>query len=174
MRASVKDPFGTILHLLDRSGAAGGKSEDAKPVGALFAGVEARVEPKRQLLARLYSELGRTADDLPYTSHFESIHEPYAATHPDPKPSRAETWRHLLNLRKGGKLPRLGDARSHPPELPPEEMRRLREMIGPDIGKRDRLPYTERFDQLVDEFNRTLTKKLSPHHVWRVVATMAK
>lgn len=175
MRASVKDPFGTILHLLDRSAGQAGRAEDARPVGGgLFAGVETRVEPKRELLARLYSELGRTADDLPYTSHFESIFEPYAARHPDPKPSRNETWRHLLNLRKGGKLPRLGEARSYPPELPPEQMARLREMIGSDIGKRDRLPYTERFDQLVDEFNRTLTKKLSPHHVWRVVATMAK
>ena len=47
-------------------------------------------------------------------------------------------------------------------------------MLGKDIGKRDRLPYTTRFDQLVDEFNKTQGRPLSPHLVWRLVATLAK
>ena len=37
-----------------------------------------------------------------------------------------------------------------------------------------RLPYTERFDQIVDEFNKSLPRRLSPHLVWRLVATLAK
>ena len=61
-------------------------------------------------------------------------------------------WRHLLNLRKGGKLPKLGPARSMPPEISAQERDRLKQMLGKDIGKRDRLPYTDRFDKLVDEF----------------------
>jgi hypothetical protein len=77
-------------------------------------------------------------------------------------------------LRKGGKLPKLGPARSVPPEISPEARQRLREMLGADIGKRDRLPYTDRFDGLVDEFNGTHVPKLSPHLVWRLVATLAK
>ena len=173
-RAAVKDPFGTLLFLIDRSSDSNSKVEDAKAPGELFAGVEPRVAPKRDLLIKLYQQLGRTADDLPYTPHFESLYNPYAQAHPDPKPSRAETWRHLLNLRKGGKLPKLGEAKSRPPTVTPEELASLKALIGPDLGRRDRLPYTEQFDKLVDEFNRTLPRKLSPHLVWRLVATVAK
>jgi catechol 2,3-dioxygenase-like lactoylglutathione lyase family enzyme len=173
-RAAVKDPFGTVLFLIDRTSDNVGKVEDAKAPGELFAGVEPRVAPKRDLLIKLYEQLGRTADDLPYTPHFESLFGPYADSHPDPKPSRAETWRHLLNLRKGGKLPKLGEAKSRPPIVTPDEVLALKTLIGDDLGRRDRLPYTERFDKLVDEFNRTLPRKLSPHLVWRLVATLAK
>ena len=47
-------------------------------------------------------------------------------------------------------------------------------MLGEDIGRRDRLPYTERFDKLVDRFNQTQKRPLSPHLVWRLVAKLAK
>src|SRR5262249_40032068 len=92
--AVAKDPFGTVLHLLDRTGAEG--VEDAKPIGTLFAGVEPRIAPKRDLLIELYERAGRTADDLPYTPHFEEIYDPYSAAHPEPRPSRSQVWRHLL------------------------------------------------------------------------------
>lgn len=172
--AVVKDPFGTLLHLLDRQDESGSESEDAKPIGALFAGVETRTAPKKDLLIQLYVQVGRTADDLPYTPHFEQLYEPYIAEQPDPKPSRGEVWRHILNLRKSGKLPKLGEARSKPPDLPVEKRQELKDLLSADLGKRDRLPYTERFDQLVDSFNKTLPKPLSPHLVWRAVATLAK
>jgi hypothetical protein len=71
-------------------------------------------------------------------------------------------------------LTKLGEARSHPPELSPEDRARLREMLGADIGKRDRLPHTNRFDALADAFNRTQQRPLSPHLVWRMVAMLAK
>ena len=47
---------------------------------------------------------------------------------------------------------------------------------GKDMGKRDRLPYTEKFDTIVDQFNkyRGARNNLSPHLVWRLVATLAK
>jgi catechol 2,3-dioxygenase-like lactoylglutathione lyase family enzyme len=175
-RATVKDPFGNVLLILDRMGETGGTHpvEDAKPAGSLFAGVEPRVAAKREALVAAYTAVGRTADDLPYTPHFESMFKTYAAAMGHSPPTRAEAWRHLLNLRKGGKLPKMGEARSHPPEVGAEDRQRLREMLGADIGKRDRLPYTDRFDQLVDEFNRTQARRLSPHLVWRLVATLAK
>ena len=47
-------------------------------------------------------------------------------------------------------------------------------MLGEDIGRRDRLPYSERFDALVTEFVKTLPRPISPHLVWRLVATLAK
>jgi catechol 2,3-dioxygenase-like lactoylglutathione lyase family enzyme len=176
-RASVKDPFGTVLNVLDRtteSAATAGTVEDAKTAGSLFPGVEPTIAPKREILAKHYVEVGRTADDLPYTPHFEKLYAAYAAAHPDPKPTRRETWRHLLNLRKAGKLPKLGEARSDPPEVPPEAVGVLKGLIGDRMGRRDRLPYTEEFDKLVDTFNRTQSKPLSPHLVWRVVARLAK
>jgi hypothetical protein len=172
--ATVKDPFGTVLQLLDRSGESAASVEDAKPSATLFAGVEARATPKRQFLSKLYEKIGRTADDLPYTPHFEQIYEPYVAQQQPPKPSRAEVWRHLLNLRKSGKLAKLGPARSKPPEVAEEIRTELRNLLGDDIGKRDRLPYTTRFDELVDSFNKTLPRPLSPHLVWRLIATIAK
>ena len=175
-RATVKDPFGTVLLLIDRATqhSGGHQIEDARTGGSLFAGVEARSNVKREQLIRVYQEIGRTADDLPYTPHFETIYNSYSTNFTPPLPSRAEVWRHLLNLRKGGKLPKLGEARSMPPTVPDEDRQKLREMLGADIGKRDRLPYTKRFDEIVEAFNRTQARALSPHLIWRLVATLAK
>ncbi len=192
-RATVKDPFGNVLLILDRTGEAAAVAnshgfrpghhpfpastvvvEDAKPAGSLFAGVEPPARVDRAALTKAYEAIGRTADDLPYTPHFETLFRDYIAQLPDPKPTRAETWRHLLNLRKGGKLPKLGEARSRPPEVSDDDRAQLRAMLGDAIGKRDRLPYTPRFDELVDTFNKTQPRSLSPHLVWRLVATLAK
>lgn len=175
-RAEAKDPFGNVLRLLDRTTAASGGSavEDVRPVGGLFSGVEPHFTVKREALVQAYEKLGRTADDLPYTPHFETLYLDYAAAFGEIKPSRQEVWRHLLNLRKGGKLPRLGEARSIPPEISPEERAQLRSLLGKEIGKRDRLPYTPRFDEIVNAFNEGQARPLSPHLVWRLVATIAK
>jgi catechol 2,3-dioxygenase-like lactoylglutathione lyase family enzyme len=172
-RATVRDPFGNVLLLLDRVADQASVIEDGKAPVGLFAGVEVRTAVKREELIKAYEQIGRTADDLPYTPHFETIYSSYAKRH-DPPPTRQEVWRHLLNLRKGGKLPKLGEAKSKPPAVSPEDRDALRRMLGDDIGKRDRLPYTQRFDELVDTFNRTQPRPLSPHLVWRLVATLAK
>jgi predicted enzyme related to lactoylglutathione lyase len=173
-RAAVKDPFGTVLQIIDRSEASSSSSEDVRAPGGLFAGVEPDFAPRNEPLIRLYVKVGRTADDLPYTPHFETLYEPYCQLFGESKPDRAEVWRHLLNLRKAGKLPRLGEARSAPPQIEPESREKLRELLGEDIGKRDRLPYSARFERLVDEFNATLPRPMSPHLIWRLVATLAK
>jgi catechol 2,3-dioxygenase-like lactoylglutathione lyase family enzyme len=174
-RATVKDEFGTVLLLIDRSTAAGGGEsiEDAKPPGALFAGVDQKSPVKREPLVEIYQNLGRTADDLPYTPHFETLYSSYIS-HFDAKPTRQEVWRHLLNLRKAGNLPKLGEAKSKPPKVSDEARTELRALLGDDIGKRDRLPYTPRFDDIVNRFNETQPRRLSPHLVWRLVATLAK
>jgi catechol 2,3-dioxygenase-like lactoylglutathione lyase family enzyme len=178
-RATVRDPFGVVLLILDRTTekqAGQTVVEDAKAPGTLFAGVEPETKSrgKPELLIKVYEQIGRTADDLPYTPHFETLYKSYTQQF-DPAPTRQEVWRQLLNLRKaGGKLPKLGEARSIPPEISPEDRAKLREMLGADIGKRDRLPYTKRFDELVDQFNQTQPRPLSPHLVWRLVATLAK
>jgi hypothetical protein len=173
-RAAVKDPFGTVLHVVDRSAAGADAPEDIRAAGMLFSGVEQRFVPIPDLLIKLYTSVARTADDLPYTPHFDSIYVPYSQAFGEMQPDRAEVWRHLLNIRKAGKLPKLGEARSIPPEISAEARQKLGELLGDDIGRRDRLPYTERFEKLVDEFNAQLPRPISPHLVWRLVATLAK
>jgi catechol 2,3-dioxygenase-like lactoylglutathione lyase family enzyme len=177
-KATVRDPFGTMLLLLDRqtesTSAPSTIVEDAKTPGTLFAGVTQRVAVKRDVLVQTYTTIGRTADDLPYTPHFETLYTTYAKQHGDPPPTRQEVWRHVLNLRKAGKLPKMGEAKSKPPAVTDDHRAMLRDMLGKDIGKRDRLPYTDRFDQIVNDFNTTQRRRLSPHLVWRLVATLAK
>jgi catechol 2,3-dioxygenase-like lactoylglutathione lyase family enzyme len=179
-RAEVRDPFGLVLHLIDRTTADGGGAsvEDGKAPGALFAGVDPQVPLDADRLAAVYEKLGRTADDLPYTPDFEALYEQYTAELHEEKPDRAEVWRHVLTLRKRGGLPRVGSARSRAPEPDEAERQRLadllRELLGPDLGKRDRLPYTDKFDKLVDDFNHGHRPKRSPHYVWRLIASMAK
>jgi catechol 2,3-dioxygenase-like lactoylglutathione lyase family enzyme len=185
-RATVRDPFGAVLHLIDRTGeaargggtgtapAAGGV-EDARPASAgLFPGVTPRAPVRRARLAAIYRAIGRTADDLPYTPHFEDLYQQYIADQPEPRPDHAEVWRHLLTTRKAGQLPKLGEARSLPPEVTDEERARLRELLGADIGKRDRLPYTPRFDAVAEAFNRGRRRAIAPHPLWRLIATLAK
>jgi catechol 2,3-dioxygenase-like lactoylglutathione lyase family enzyme len=174
-RAAIKDPFGNVVLLVDRTGEQGASAiEDAKPPGALFPGLEEKVSLKVEVLVAAYQQVGRTADDLPYTPDFERLYALCTAQCRDSKPTRQEVWRQLLNLRKSSRLPKLGEARSRPPEVDAESLARLAELLGDDMGKRDRLPYTERFDRLVDQFNKTQRRTLSPHLVWRLVATLAK
>jgi catechol 2,3-dioxygenase-like lactoylglutathione lyase family enzyme len=174
-RAAIRDPYGNVMIVVDRTSGGGETVEDGKAPGALFSGVEEKVEVKREELVRVYEQIGRTADDLPYTPDFEKLHAAYCAQHREKKPEKRETWRHLLNLRKAGKLPKLGEARSKAPEIEDDQKQKLRQLIGEDMGKRDRLPYTEKFDKLVDEFNKVRGgRTLSPHLVWRLVATLAK
>ena len=176
-RATARDPFGNVLLLIDRTlehGHDTSEVEDGKvPVG-LFDGVELQVQPKRSLLIDLYAQTARTADDLPYTPHFEAIYAGYVRQLPEPHPSRAEVWRHLLNLRKSGKLPKLGEARTPAPEVDDASRQRLRDLLGADIGRRDRLPYTPRFDEIADAFSQHLPRPMPPHLLWRLIATLAK
>jgi hypothetical protein len=131
-------------------------------------------EADRLALARLYAEVARTADDLPYSPEFESLCEQYAAAIGVESVPHGEVWRQLLNLRKAGKLARLGAARSVAPQISDDEKSLLRQTLGDTIGRRDRLPYSAEFDAICDRLNRGRRRRYSPHQVWRIIATMAK
>jgi catechol 2,3-dioxygenase-like lactoylglutathione lyase family enzyme len=173
-RATIKDPFGTVLLILDHSAQGPERLEDAAAAAGLFPGTEPDATVKPGLLARLYEEVGRTADDLPYTPDFEKLHAAYAAAHAEAKPTRRQTWRHLLTLRKSGILPKLGQTRTSPPKASEEAIALLKQLIGPKMGRRDGLPYTEEFEKIVDAFNAGQTRARSPHLVWRLMARLAK
>jgi predicted enzyme related to lactoylglutathione lyase len=176
-RANIRDPFGNVLAITDRGDDTheGDALRTGPEDGALFDDAAAE-DPAidKAALIEVYVQLGRTADDLPYTRHFEELYTLYTRRLPDPKPTANEVWRQLLTLRKSGKLPKLGPATSKPPALEPEDREHLRNMLGSDIGRRDRLPYTEQFDELVIAFNKRFARPFTPHVIWRLVATLAK
>ena len=126
-----------------------------------------------ELLASVYQKQGRTLDDLPYTPEFEAMFAALA----DDGLTRAGLFHRLHNLRKAGRLPRLGRAASPPPRISAEQEATLARLVEDAIGKlslRDQLPYTPRFDQVVCSFNAVAGLNLSPHAVWRLVAKLAK
>jgi predicted enzyme related to lactoylglutathione lyase len=184
-RATLRDPFGTLLTIIDRGHT---QETPAQNSAYLFKNDESTqvseplIKPRhdRVKLMDIYVRIARTADDLPYTPHFEQLYSLYvralSADHQltHNKPTHNDVWRELLNMRKAGKLPRLGPATSKPPVIDAQDKKRLRDLLGADIGKRDRLPYTPRFDALVSAFNTAFARAYSPHVVWRIVATLAK
>ena len=134
-----------------------------------------------ELLISVYLKQGRTLDDLPYTADFEAIYE--AMYGPDGcdagQITRGAVIHRLQNLRKAGKLPKLGrsTAASSPPRLETEQEALLVRLVEAEVGeisKRDQLLYDERFDRVVHAFNGQAGMQLSPHDAWRVVSKIAK
>ncbi|MFN3166780.1 MAG: hypothetical protein ACE37H_06920 [Phycisphaeraceae bacterium] len=132
------------------------------------------------LLISVYQKQGRTLDDLPYTEAFEAI---YAAMYGDADdanaytPTRAEVFHRLHNLRKAGKLPRLGRAQGERPRITPQQEKQLASLIEQQVGalsKRDQLLYTPAFEEVCTRFNAEMGLELSRHAIWRLVAKLAK
>lgn len=130
-----------------------------------------------ELLVSVYARQGRTLDDLPYTEEFEHIYEAMTGGGESAALSRQTLFHRLHNLRKAGKLPRLGKAQGSRPRLNPEQEAVLaglvREHVG-ELSKRDQLLYTEAFDTIVNTFNTRAGLSLSAHDTWRIIAKLAK
>ena len=147
---------------------------------ALFDNMGQPIADDDELLIAVYARQGRTLDDLPYTDEFEAIYaaivgddedEPYAGL------SRSKLFHRLHNLRKAGKLPRLGRAATQPPRVEPAQEQLLTQLVEGELGRlslRDQLVYTEAFDRIVSEFNSQTGLNVSPHDLWRIVAKLAK
>lgn len=131
------------------------------------------------MLISVYTQVGRTLDDLPYTEDFERLYAGmYGPEGADAGGvSRADVFHRLHNLRKAGKLPRLGRASGKATRLESDQEAALVALVEGAVGKlslRDRLLYTQDFDAVVDSFNTRTGLSLSHHDVWRVVAKLAK
>lgn len=132
------------------------------------------------LLISVYQKQGRTLDDLPYTDAFETLYRSMYGGDDEAQgyqPSRAEVIHRLQNLRKAGKLPRMGRAHGERPRVTPDQEALLASLVEQAIGalsRRDQLLYTPQFDALCTRFNTEAGLKLSPHDVWRLVAKLAK
>ena len=147
-----------------------------QPEGLLFGGAEGR-GPARdradEALIVAYQSTGRTLDDLPYTEDFERLHRSL----PKGAGDKREVFHRLHNLRKAGKLPKLGKPETMPPKIDPEEERALSGLVVGEagtLGQRDRLPYTAGMDRIVEAFNARTGRSLDAHTVWRLVAKLAK
>lgn len=128
------------------------------------------------LLISVYQKQGRTLDDLPYTDAFEAI---YMAMYggEDDAPPRVQVFHRLHNLRKAGKLPRMGKAHGQRPRITPEQETQLANHVEDAVGalsKRDQLLYTPTFEQLCTAFNAEAGLELSRHDIWRLIAKLAK
>ncbi|MBC7834895.1 MAG: argininosuccinate lyase [Phycisphaerales bacterium] len=126
-------------------------------------------------LGRLYERIGRTLDDLPYTQEMEQIFAESGAG--ERGWSRAELLHKLQNLRKAGKLARVGRAAASPIKLTAAEESQLETLVVESVGslgQRDQLPHTPEFDRIVEVFNQRTGRGLTPHGAWRLVAKLAK
>jgi argininosuccinate lyase len=135
----------------------------------------ATVSQFNQRLIESYVEVGRTLDDLPYTEEFLKVC--HLAGAGDAGMSEQAIFRRLQNIRKAGKLPPIGRAPSKPPRISEAEEQWLRqaveEAVG-SLGQRDQLPFTPKFDALLQRFNQASGRALDPHDLWRVIAKIAK
>lgn len=168
-------PAETMLGWLDRMNSnhpasAGGEGSTA----SLFGDAAPTSGGLDELVAKAYEQTGRTLDDLPYTDDFEQLWSRLAkAVNQD----RRGLFHRLHNMRKAGGLPRLGRAKANPPKIDSGEEALLAglvvEAVG-SLGQRDRLPYTENFDRLLERFTSETGRALSPHDCWRLIAKLAK
>ncbi len=129
-----------------------------------------------ELLVSAYKRQGRTLDDLPYTHEFEVLYLAITGGE-SPAVSRQQLFHRLHNLRKAGKLPRLGKAQGERPRLSPDHETMLAGLVCAQVGqlsKRDQLIYSDAFDTIVNTFNNLAGLNLSPHDTWRIIAKLAK
>ncbi len=131
-----------------------------------------------QMLIDTYVKIGRTLDDLPYTGDFEKLLARLRAQGM-PNPDRRSvilTLQRLRKARKGG-LPSVGRIASPPPKITSDDEAQLIQLVINEVGSlgsRDQLLYSSAFDSLVETFNSSTGKTLSPHDAWRIVAKLAK
>lgn len=168
--------------LLDQGGRPPAKgsaphAESASPQPTLFGPAkDSQHSPSTDdILIRAYAAVGRTLDDLPYTEDFETLVRELGPV--GQGLSRPQILKRLQGIRKAGKLPRMGRAQGGEPRLTVEEERMLADMVTRavgSLGQRDGLPYTQKFETLLEAFNAETGRSLSPHDLWRLIAKLAK
>lgn len=151
--------------------------EPQSPVGAasLFGENAGDERESERVLIEAYRKGGRTLDDLPYSPEFDAVVVSVRAAGVAGSPR--EILRRLHNIRKAGRLPRLGAGASSPPvvERAHEETLAaiLVERLG-SLGQRDQLPYTPEFDAVAEQFFARTGLTMTHHALWRLIAKIAK
>jgi hypothetical protein len=130
-------------------------------------------EDKR--LIEAYEHVALPADALPYSSAFTEMVR--SLRHHGETRTERELMRRLLNLRKAGRLPRVGGRTTLPGRISHDDIelieRLVRESIG-SLGSRDQLPYSEAFEALRERYNSEASRQLNPNEFWRLIARVSK
>lgn len=137
---------------------------------SLFAG-DITLDEREAALIEAYQHVGRTLDALPYTDDFDRV---LAASKYDNPRDALHT---LQRLRKSGRLPRLGRTTEKPPKIDAEHETLIESLViehAGTLGQRDRLPYTDAFDRILEAFNAQTGASISAHDLWRLIARLAK
>jgi len=143
--------------------------------GALFD--EGSADGADRALVAAYERAGRTLDALPYTGEFESLHAELVGALGGAAPTRRDAFHRLHNLRKAGRLPRMGRTEASVPKISGEHEALLARLVveaAGSLGARDSLVYAPEFDRLVERFNAEAGHRLSNHDAWRLIARLAK
>lgn len=141
----------------------------------LFPADAPATDPLEARVIAAYVNAGRTLDDLPYTSEFQTIAREVREA--GIGLSDRDLFHRLHNIRKAGRLPAIGSRRSTPPRISEEEEQTLTQLVVAAVGstgKRDQLPFTPAFDTLAQRFNASIGRVLTPHDVWRLIAKLSK
>jgi len=111
-------------------------------------------------------------DSLPYTDEFSTLREEfYLRTFK--RLSDSEFWTVLVNVAKKGGVRGKKPKETAPP-LKPEDQATLCDLLPMQIGQRDQLPYTEKFDALHVRFCELTGMSLDKHQLWLAVLHLAK
>ncbi|MEM9066640.1 MAG: hypothetical protein AAGB51_14270 [Planctomycetota bacterium] len=130
-----------------------------------------------RVLIDAYQAKNVPLDQLPYSDDLGEFVRVAQAV--NPALDNRETLKRLLRLRKAGRLPRLGQQRAWTSGLSIDDEVRLRllymiEARMGSIGLRDRLPYTEDFEELFDQFSKETSFDGDKRDFWRLISTLGK
>ncbi len=94
-----------------------------------------------------------------------------------PGRSRNEVFRRLLTLRKAARLPRRGyqgPVQLRNMQVEWDFLAGLIDKHAGAVGQRDRLPYSDEFENLLADFNSVHHPPLDHNTLWRLVLRLAK
>lgn len=128
-----------------------------------------------QRIVEAYLASGRTLDDLPFTDDFERIYDRVREKHP--AVDRHDLMHRLFNLRKAGRLPRVGSGQSSAPKVPDADEQLLVKFVVDEVGslgRRDQLPYAPKFESIAMKFRVETGHQFDHHTLWRLISNLAK
>ena len=114
-------------------------------------------------------------DALPYTSEFGKIKKKLSQKAGRPF-TDAEAWQLVSKIGKYGGAAIKGERKRAPrtPTLTEDQQLEILRLLPDGTGRRDDLPYTEKFDDLHRRFNKLTRSQLTQHEFWRGLSRVAK
>ena len=112
-------------------------------------------------------------DSLPYHKKFEELYREYR-TKGFPELSRNEYWLLILRVCKQGNAKQINSVKLPPVCATEDAMRDILLLIPANAGRRNRLPYTEKFEQIYETYKRQSGTDLTQNEFWRLLLRVGK